>query len=277
MTDIENTVLVCPKNDEESLVILKLAQALGLTTVISRQPHGAKLEKEKKLIERILKLNPNAERVVIVEIPGKSVEEELFRHGFEVKIIDHHQYGDLDRMNEKSSLEQFMDFFDIDSKKAESLGFDFLLLQAVAAIDRGFLWELVELGWGEQERMRSIDYYQSLTKELGNKNRKKQEKLAGKIWDSRVVRRGVIVVENKKENINIREAISFIVAKNFGEPREVVIKQGKRKIYVQDTLKAEELLHAFGGFTFGKNMCWGILDEDGNIPTIDEILRIVAR
>ena len=56
--DFASTVLLSPKNDEESVLILKIAKAAGIPTVISPQAHGSKLELEKNLEERLRKANP---------------------------------------------------------------------------------------------------------------------------------------------------------------------------------------------------------------------------
>src|SRR5690348_4213283 len=111
MSHMPATILVCPKNDEESLQILKIAQAAGFPTVISAQPHGARLYNEPNLIARLKLADPDAQRVAIVEIPGVTVEDELKSIGYEVVIIDHHRYDDLDRMQHLSSLEQFLEVF----------------------------------------------------------------------------------------------------------------------------------------------------------------------
>ncbi len=277
MIDVDRTTLICPRNDEESLQILKIAKAMGLSVVVSKQPHGARLENEKKLLKRILKSNSHTEVVVIIEIPGEKAEAELFADGLQVITIDHHKYKDLDRMNLKSSLEQFRDLFNISAKEARSLGFDPKMLDAVAAIDRGFVWEMVKLGWNRKDQIKGIEYYQNLTSELGVKRRVKEEKIAYKAWIDRTIKKGILVIKSKNEHISIRSAISFIIAKSFNEPQESIIKQGRRRIYVQDTEYADQLLKEFGGFTFGKNACWGLLSKEGHLPTINEILAIIAR
>ena len=136
-----------------------LATALEIPTLTSRQPHGARLECEKNLIQRIRKLNPIAKRLVIVELPGPVVEDQLRQAGFTVKIIDHHRYDDISRMKKKSSLEQILDEFKLDDRRLRKLGFDPKMVRAVGAIDRGFIWELKNESLTKAQRLLAINFY----------------------------------------------------------------------------------------------------------------------
>jgi hypothetical protein len=275
--DLSTTTLVCPRNDEEALTILKLAKAIGLATVVSRQPHGAKLFKEKRLIGHIMEANENTQTVAIVEIPGPETEVMLRGQGLEVLIIDHHRYDEVDRRNAKSSLEQFRDLFGIDDEKAKALGFDPWLLASVAAIDRGFVWELRKMNYTQEEIRRALDHYRTLTLELGEERRLREEQAAEVAWERREERDGLIIVRSAENDISVRDPLSFILAKNFDGPREVLIVQGKRRMYVQDTSHATELFDAFGGFTFGGARCWGILKSDEILPPEEEVIAILLK
>ena len=50
---ISETILIIPPNDPEAVQILLIAESLGLKVIRSRQPHGATLEKEPKILEEI--------------------------------------------------------------------------------------------------------------------------------------------------------------------------------------------------------------------------------
>ncbi len=276
MTSQENIVLICPRNDEESLMILKLAEKLGLAVLVSKQPHGAKLDREKKLEVRIRAANPDAERVIIVEIPGPGAEDELRASGLDVAIIDHHRYDGLDRMQSESSLEQFIAMFQISDDQLTRWGFEAELVRAVGVIDRGFVWALKDAGYVGENRKRALAYYRELTEELGVERRAKEELAAKLAWSAREERDGVIIIRGDEGKVSIRDALSFIVAQQFDEPRPVMIIQGKRRMYVQDTPHAKAIYDKFGGFTFGQDRCWGILKEDGDLPSVDEVLRVVV-
>ncbi len=267
---------MCPKNDEESLQIIKIAAALGIPTLVSDQPHGARLSREKKLLERLRETNANAKKIAIVEIPGPDVEQQLRDAGYEVQIIDHHRYDDLDRTNDISSLEQFMQTFNIDDAQLKVLGFDPAMVRGVAAMDRGFLWELRRVESDKAVRDQVIDYYRALTLELGPERRAREEEVAAEAWEGRREQDGLIIVESEVSDVSFRDALSYLVAKTFDGPRAVVIRQGKRRIYVQDTDDARRLHERFGGFLFGGERCWGILADDEHVlPSIDEVVKVV--
>lgn len=271
----KDSILVCPRNDEESLTILQIAEALGLSVVESAQPHGAKLDREPDLIGCLQETNPDARTLVIVELPGERTEKELQDLGYEIVIIDHHTYDDLDRMKPQSSLEQFLAVYDVDDMLLRALGFDPEMVAAVAAIDRGFLWELDNFGWSEAKKTKARKYYRSLTMELGSARREKEEAAAKEAWAQREERDGLIIIRSEADDISVRDPISFIVADEIGKPTQLLIIQGHRRMYVQESDSVARLKEAFGGFTFGQNRCWGILKEDGTLPSVEEVVGVI--
>lgn len=116
------TTLICPYNDLESQTILELAESIGLTDIRrSKQGWGAKLN-----LEPSETLRDCQKAIVIIEIPGPIVEENLRNAGHTLHIIDHHYYGNsgeapLDRRNAKTSLEQFADLFAIKLNRRQQL------------------------------------------------------------------------------------------------------------------------------------------------------------
>jgi len=274
----EHTVLICPKNDEESLMILKLAHAAGIPTIEITQPHGARFEKETDIIPRIMETDPDAQTLVVVELPGPRMEELLEGVGYKVVIIDHHRYDDVDRMQEKSSLEQFRDYFGIDDTQVAALGFNPRMVEAVGVIDRGFVWELKREGFIGEDFQEALKFYRLLTLELGEKRRLKEEALAQEAWEEKREQNGVLIVKTEDDFGSIRDAVSFLVAAAYPEhPPQTVVIQGTRRMYVQESPHAKELHDRFGGFTFGKDECWGILKDDGNLPLLDEVLHVIVK
>ena len=269
------SILLCPRNDEESLMILKIADKLGLSVLESLQPHGARLEKEDDLVSRLQETNPDSMKLVIVEIPGPNMEKELEKLGYEIVVIDHHTYDDLDRMNQKSSIEQFLELYEVDDMLLKALGFDPQMVEAVGAIDRGFLWELETLGWNEALKAKGRKFYRSLTLELGPERRKKEEEAARAAWENREEKDGYLVVRSQGDDVSVRDALSFIVADEIGKPTSMIVTQGTRRVYVQETDETDKLKKVFGGFTFGRNRCWGILKDDGDLPSVEEVLKVL--
>ncbi len=265
------SLLICPRNDVESREIVKLAEGFGVPTVVSEQAHGAKLDLEPNLIDRIRTANPIAHDIVVVEMPSMASEDRLRELGFDVHVVDHHRYESLDRMKSESSLEQFRALFAFDDIALTMAGFDPVLVKGVGLIDRGFVWELAKEGVPEADRKRMIAYYREETAKLGTK-RKEEEAEAKKVWKKRRMDGDVIIVESNKKDLSIRDAISFLVAEEFPAPPVTVVYQPNRVIYVQETDTALALHQTFGGFTFGQNRCWGRAIKDGALPSLEEVL-----
>lgn len=267
------SLLICPKNDVESREILKIAEAFTIPTIVSNQPHGATLDAELHLIDRIRSTNPIAHDIAIVEMPSPATEDRLRELGFEVHVIDHHRYEAYDRMKKESSLEQFRALFAIDDVALSMMGFDPVLVRGVGLIDRGFVWELAKVGVEVSDRKRMLEYYQNETRKL-SANRGEEEAEARRAWKKRRIDGDVIVVESDIEDLSIRDAVSFLVAETFDAPPHVLIYQPNRVVYMQDTPTALALHRAFGGFTFGQNQCWGKAkkDVDDVLPSIEEVL-----
>lgn len=258
-------------------MILKIAEKIGLPVLISKQAHGAKLSREKKLLARAQEINPDVDRLIIVEIPGPEIEKELSELGLEVVIIDHHRYDDLDRMQKQSSLEQFLKLLKINDKKLTDLGFNPMMVRSVAALDRGFIWELKKQGLSQKDFRRALNFYRALTLELGGERREREETTARAAWQTRTEKSGIIIVKSSQDKISIRDPISFIVAEQFDAPRPVIIIQGERRMYVQDCDFALDLYKRFGGFTFGQDRCWGILKDNEPLPDLDEVVSIIIK
>ena len=124
---MSDTLLIVPPNDAEAIVISQIAQLLGIPTYLSKQTHGASLDKGRDYRSDIKK--DKYKRVVIVEMPGPKTEARLRKMNIELVIIDHHHYTGLNRAHDfrtgrmlPSSLEQFLDLFKISEKKTESIG-----------------------------------------------------------------------------------------------------------------------------------------------------------
>jgi hypothetical protein len=269
-------ILLCPKNDEESLQILKIAQAAGYPVVISDQPHGARLYNEPNLIARLKYADHEANRVAIIEIPGPSVEDELRSIGYEVIIIDHHRYDDLDRMQHLSSLEQFLKVYDLTDERLQALGFDPVLVRGVGMIDRGFVWELKKEGVAKDDQKCIRDHYVKLMNELGSPAAGSVEE-AKHAWDAREQVGEILIVKSRRADVKIREALSFVLADLYEEPPQVLIFEGTGRISLQDSDLAPKLHKTFGGFTFGQDRCWGFQPEPGRpAPSLQQILKVLV-
>jgi len=275
--DLRKTVLLCPKNDEESVLILQIAKSAGIPTVVSPQEHGARLELEKDLEARLKTANAQASTIVIVETPGPEREQELEKAGYKIVIIDHHRYEGLDRMKQESSLDQFLVLFELNDARLSVLGFDPFLVKGIGMMDRGWVWELAKEGIEKADRKRIMDYYQTLLEDMGGLKTGDVES-ARKAWDDREEQDGVIIVRSSATDpeVHIRQALSSILAEHFDEPPVTLVVEGNGRVAVQDTEKARKLHEKFGGYVFGKDLCWGFAPTaDRPAPSIDEIMKVL--
>lgn len=269
MRDSTNWALLCTTNDPESLTIVRLAQALDIPLLESKQMHGATLGEEPRLFERVAEM-PKIKHLAIVEIPGTAEEARLAELGIEVHIIDHHTYPELDRMQNEASLTQFLELFEISASDMRSAGFDPEIVRGVALIDQGFLWELATSELSPDKQRASRAYYLACKRDI-NPHYAATEEAALLAWQTKELQ-GNLVIIRSASSYHIREAVSFLVADAFPEvPPTSIIVEGDGRLTVQETNQAEEFFAKYGGFLFGKKRCWGMAAED-RPPSVDEIV-----
>jgi len=145
---INETLFVLPHNDGESYRAAGILEMIRAPHVhLSEQKWGAKLGVE-EISEKELH---GIKRIVTFEMPGVEKELEFTGRGFEVVTIDHHIYQGLNRFNEKSSLEQMMDYMGWKSTMEDHW---------VALNDRAFVPGLKTAGLSPSEirAVRKFDY-----------------------------------------------------------------------------------------------------------------------
>lgn len=274
MRNTKNWALLCTTNDPESLTIVRIARALHIPLIESKQPHGATLAAEPRLHERIKEMG-TIEHLAIVEIPGVEEEESLKELGIEVHIIDHHTYKDLDRMQDEASLTQFRKLFEITPEDLSGAGFDAEVIHGVALIDQGFLWELAASELSQEKKRATRAYYLSCKRDIDS-DYGETEEAALLAWQNREIRDDVVIIRSASAR-HIREAVSFLVADAFREaPPTSIILEGDGRVSVQETEKSKELFTKFGGYLFGKKRCWGIAAEN-HPPSVDEIMANIRQ
>lgn len=256
------TVLIVPPNDAEAMMIKMLADKMGLPVIASKQLHGASLDKGHDYVAAVKE--GGYTRVIIVEMPGETSEEQLRKMGVQVDIIDHHHYTGLDRAHGPdgkilmSSLEQFLAMFKITDRQLKSWGFDPLLVRGIGIQDRGYIWALQDEGYTKSQIKKVMDYADTLTAHLHNpKTEGRKVKLAQAAWDRRKEWEGFYVVTTRA-NLQLRPRLSRIVAEEMGKPTAlIIVEHGRGLIYVQESPYALHLFERFGGFTFGLDRNWG--------------------
>lgn len=280
-------VLLCPDNDSEAHMILKLAEKAGIAIIRSKQPHGANLSLETHLQEKLNQLKKSD--VWIVEIPGIEKEEELKKQGFSVVIIDHHTYKDaIDRLTDQktgekksSSLEQFLAIAGIDDEEMQSWGFNPKLVRGIGIMDAKYVQGLREAGYTKEE----IDQVLELRKKFGeeiNPNQNKLLTLAKKDWDKRTEKNGYLIISSKHTE-GIHSAIASMSILNDMDTKPMIISIGSgEKINVQNIGPdiVEKLNKNIKGntYTFGSGYCWGVNNKDQDKKVaLDEILHVLEK
>ncbi|MFK7871650.1 MAG: hypothetical protein AB8C84_00570 [Oligoflexales bacterium] len=150
---LEKTLFVLPQNDGEAIRSLDILEAVKAPWVHrSLQSWGAVLDREVLPREVLSKVD----RVVTFELPAKvpekgelCCEERLKLQGVDLKIIDHHRYGWVDRSSSQSSLEQLC--ADIGWKLDR-------VDMGIAVNDRSYIGGLYEAGYTTDEVV-EIRYY----------------------------------------------------------------------------------------------------------------------
>ncbi len=273
---ILDTVLLVPENDVESQTILEIATKVGIPILKSEQPHGARLANEPNLLARLdhstnqvanHSTNPVDihRRLAIVEIPGPLLEESLRQAGWEVIIIDHHRYDELDRRNPLSSLEQFLVIFQITPADLDNLGFDPRIIFGLGVMDRGFVWGLSPAGFSISESAQVRVEYRRRKNLLKGENAILIQSVK-RAWETREQQDGVYIIRSDNKEHHIREEISFLLAESHELPPPAIIYEGDGRVTVQDCAQAPLLFTHFGGYTFGNDLCWG--REANSHPTL---------
>ena len=124
-----NRLWVTPNNDLEAKTIVEMLEKNEEEYLVTGQAWGASWEKlEEELKEKVEKAKQNGKSVYGVELQGDSNA---------AINIDHHIYGEDDRSNPKSSIEQVADILGVELTLDE---------QFVSANDKGYIPAMQELG-----------------------------------------------------------------------------------------------------------------------------------
>ena len=255
--------LLCPKNDAESYLIIELAKKLDFKVLVSEQSHGARLEKEPELFERLMATGEK--EVWIVEIPEPKTEKQLRHKGYKLKIIDHHVYhydfGKLDRSKNLSSLEQFIKLAKISNKDLVGWGYDSRLILGIGILDRGYTGALRKKGYQPAEIKKVL----ALEGEILSKiwpNLKETSLAAKQIWAEKEKRDDYIIVKADVRYDIRSELVRESYFAGLDQEPLIVSSLAGKKIYVQNVKpRIVRLLNKkVDGhtFVFGMGRCWGV-------------------
>lgn len=262
-------------------MIQKLAEKLELPMILSKQLHGASLDKGHDYVHEVEA--GGYDTVIVIEMPGLESEERLRVMGKTLVIIDHHHYTGLDRAHGSdgkmlmSSLEQFLSLFHITDTHLVEWGFDPKMVRGVGIQDRGYIWALLEEGYSKEEAMQVMAYTDELTAHLHNPETEARKwELAQEAWEQREEWEGFYVVTTH-EDLQLRPRLSRIVAQEMGKPTSlIIVEHGRGLIYVQESEYSMRLFEKFGGFTFGLDRNWGHKNEEGESSiTLEQVKEAI--
>ena len=256
------TVLIVPANDAEAIMIQRLAQKLKLPMIVSKQSHGASLDKGHDYVKDVR--DGGYAHVIVVEMPGTKSEAKLRKMGIELTIVDHHHYTGLSRAHDaqgkmlSSSLEQFMAMFKVTDARLKQWGLDPRLVSGIGIQDRGYVWSLQDEGYSKAEIKRVMAFHDELISHLRNpKTEARKDRVAVDAWARRKKWREFFVITTRAD-VQLRPRLSRIVVEEVGKPTPlIIIEHGRGLIYVQESPYALHLFERFGGFTFGLDRSWG--------------------
>ncbi|MFH1315665.1 MAG: hypothetical protein ABIH67_04715 [Candidatus Uhrbacteria bacterium] len=279
-----NTLLIVPVNDEEAYTIAELGDAIKMQVHRSKQPHGARLEDESGVLDLVKK--SDCSTVIVVEMPGPEIEEQIRNLGKELIIIDHHRYTDLDRAHDSeghvlpSSLEQFLNLVELSDQELDDLGYNAKMVRATGLWDEGYIWALIENGYSTKEIEQFEEHKEIIENKLGLPTETEESRQAAeRAWKDRQEWNGFQIMHSADDQAHIRSLVSRMAAKHYKKRTPVIISEraGKR-IYVQESDRAVDLYKEFGGFMYGGDWNWGYDNNERKKQLkLDEVKKILNK
>jgi len=150
---LQETFFVIPSNDGEAVRAIEILRAAGAPMVAAMKVEwGTKLEKFFTRAPSFFNYfrdyhsiqGRKAKRIVLFELPAPELENSLRSEGYEVVIVDHHNYAELkdNRYRAESSLEQIMQLIGWQPSRAD---------MAIAINDRGYIPGMRAFGLTDEE------------------------------------------------------------------------------------------------------------------------------
>lgn len=278
--NLKKTVLIVPPNDAEAVMIQRIAQQLQLPMIVSKQSHGASLDKGHDYVSEVRA--GDFTHVVVVEMPGPKAEAKLRKLGVKVTLIDHHHYTGLSRAHDAkgkllpSSLEQFLKLFRVTDAQMKRWGFDPRLVKGIGIQDRGYVWSLQDEGYSKAQIKQVMDFHDSLIAHLRNpKTDARKDRLALDAWKRKKKWREFWIISTRAD-VQLRPKLSRIVVEEIGRPTSmIIVEHGRGLIYVQESPYALHLFERFGGFTFGLDRNWGYRNDSEKKVTLSDVKRAI--
>lgn len=210
---INNSLFILPANDGEAMMSLDILKRIGAPYVqISNQGWGAVLDRESIPLEVL----DRVDNIYVFEMPSLKQEQLLTSLGFNVVVIDHHDYKKILRLKPESSIEQL----------AKILGYKLNEYErAIAANDHDYIKGMKSLGLTETQ-IRAVREYDLSSQgrsyreiERGAKDAQKAIKKLSKLNDFYIIEKSNADVSSIYQELGIQSLDGSFNAIQFASHR----------------------------------------------------------
>lgn len=269
MKNLDDVLLITIDNDAEGRMIYAIATKAGMKVYRSAQRHGATLDEETGIVEFAQTID--LPYIWTVELPGEKTEERLRSCGFELTIIDHHTYRDLDRVHDatgtrlQSSLEQFLALAEITESDLRQWGFDPVFVYGIGIMDDRYVQGLRKSGYNKHLIENVLEYREELERQIDPFYKERME-AAEFAWNRRINHQGFIIFVSDSQ-LSVSRLVSTIAIRHNVESKpSIIFCRGGKQLFVLNILSEQikKLNRAFPGrytWTYGAGHCWGLNNE----------------
>ena len=256
-----NRIWIVPNNDLEAKAIIEMLEREGEEYIVTGQAWGASWENlEEEIKQKIEKAKRSKIEVYGVELQGN-------KDG--VINIDHHIYGEDDRSNEKSSLEQVADILKVELTLDE---------QFVSANDKGYIPEMEKLG-------RKLGISKEDLKEIISNIRMRDREMQGVTIEQEIQAQGAVEelgdISEKRDYISIdlpHSKTSTVTDRLYGKYDNLLITSADGETNFFGTTEIINMLNEKfpGGWSGGQldkgNGFWGGYADQSEIKEAVELM-----
>lgn len=285
----QHVVVVTVKNDPESELIVRLAQMLNMSLIVSGQDMSATLDAEHDIVNRLNRLH--CREVWVVEMPGRRMEQAIMDAGYVLRVIDHHVYTQMriNRMRDPdtgvlmpSSLEQFMILAGIDMHELQRMGMDPYAVWGTGLYDSGAGRALRRAGFTKEQARATIALRTRIMREPDPAKFDREMAEARRLWASREWREwySLIIAGGNVAPAVVQAALEDALNRGHQQDEQPIVLSAKDSAvttvrHVEPAVIAHldgEIVGAHT-FVFGSDNCWGVDNRKGKRPVyLEEVL-----
>lgn len=231
-------VLVLAVNDAESLMMSRIAQALGIEQIRLRQEGQCiSLDRERDILTRINFVA--VPEVWVVKAPGPKTEEEIRRSGRRVVIIDRHCYPKmgLDRSRDAcglplpSLLAQFLELSGVTEAELMSWGWDPALIRGLYRFAVEGLDGLYAFNYSKEQIEQVLNLRAMLMRHV-QPDFGERLRTASLAWSGRATKNRVGICSAPSAAPIFDELMIIVDRLGYGDFVMIVVEHEERQIYL---------------------------------------------